>query len=73
MIPVFLNAGARVIAPDWFRFGRSDKPTHDKSYTYNFHRNNFVFLKRLNLKNITLVLQDWGGLWANPAHGGRSL
>ncbi len=63
MIPVFLAAGARVIAPDWFGFGRSDKPTHDASYTYNFHRNTILsFLKHLNLKNITLVLQDWGGL-----------
>jgi len=63
MIPVFLGAGARVIAPDWFGFGRSDKPKHDASYTYNFHRNTILTLiKSLNLKNVTLVVQDWGGL-----------
>lgn len=63
MIPVFLSAGARVIAPDWFGFGRSDKPTHDATYTYHFHRNTILALiKRLRLKNVTLVVQDWGGL-----------
>ena len=63
MIPIFLSAGARVIAPDWFGFGRSDKPTHDATYTYHFHRNTILALmKRLRLKNVTLVVQDWGGL-----------
>lgn len=38
MIPVFLAAGARVVAPDWFGFGRSDKPVEDSAYTYSFHR-----------------------------------
>ena len=63
MIPIFLAAGGRVIAPDWFGFGRSDKPIHDASYTYHFHRNTILaFIKKLNLKNLTLVVQDWGGL-----------
>ena len=63
MIPIFLNAGARVIAPDWFGFGKSDKPKHDATYTYHFHRNTILtLLKRLDLKNVTLVVQDWGGL-----------
>ena len=63
MIPVFRQAGARVVAPDWFGFGRSDKPTDDAVYTFSFHRNTLLrFVERLDLRNITLVCQDWGGL-----------
>ena len=63
MLPVFVESGARVICPDWLGFGRSDKPTDDAVYTYHFHRNMMVALiERLDLKNITLVCQDWGGL-----------
>ena len=63
MIPIFLDAGYRVIAPDYFGFGRSDKPVEDKVYTFNFHRNSIIeFIKQLQLKNIVLVVQDWGGL-----------
>ena len=63
MIPVFASAGARVIAPDWLGFGRSDKPVRDATYTYHFHRNMIIsFIKRLDLHNITLVVQDWGGV-----------
>jgi pimeloyl-ACP methyl ester carboxylesterase len=63
MIPVFLDSGARVIAPDWLGFGRSDKPVADETYTFHFHRNMMVELvRRLDLQNITLVCQDWGGL-----------
>jgi haloalkane dehalogenase len=63
MIPTFLGSEARVIAPDWLGFGRSDKPVHDETYTYTFHRNMILaFVRQLDLKNITLVVQDWGGL-----------
>ncbi len=63
MIPVFLESGARVIAPDLLGFGRSDKPVEQSDYSFNFHRDYLLALvKRLNLKNITLVCQDWGGL-----------
>lgn len=63
MIPVFLEAGARVIAPDWFGFGRSDKPVDDAVYTFPFHRGSVLrLIERLDLTNITLVCQDWGGL-----------
>lgn len=63
MIPVFVAAGARVVAPDLFGFGRSDKPVEDAVYTFNFHRNSLLrFIERLDLRNITLVCQDWGGL-----------
>lgn len=63
MIPVFLASRARVIAPDLFGFGRSDKPVDDAVYTWDFHRNALLrFVERLDLTNITLVVQDWGGL-----------
>ncbi len=63
MIPVFIASGARVIAPDWLGFGRSDKPVEDNVYTYTFHRKMMLALIRhLDLTNITLVVQDWGGL-----------
>lgn len=63
MIPVFAAAGARVVAPDFFGFGRSDKPIDDATYTFSFHRNTALrFIERLDLRNITLVVQDWGGL-----------
>jgi pimeloyl-ACP methyl ester carboxylesterase len=63
MIPVFLESGARVIAPDWLGFGRSDKPANDRTYTFSFHRNMMLSLIRsLDLNRITLVVQDWGGL-----------
>lgn len=63
MIPVFLESGARVIAPDLLGFGRSDKPAAQSDYSFHFHRNYLLALvRRLDLKNITLVVQDWGGL-----------
>ncbi|MEO3415361.1 haloalkane dehalogenase [Roseovarius sp. CAU 1744] len=63
MIPVFADAGARVIAPDWLGFGKSDKPVDDGVYSFDFHRNYMLALiKRLDLQNITLVVQDWGGV-----------
>ena len=63
MIPVFLATGARVVAPDLFGFGRSDKPVDDAVYGFHFHRRMLLALvERLDLRNITLVVQDWGGL-----------
>lgn len=63
MIPVFLESGARVVAPDFFGFGRSDKPVNDADYSFAFHRAYMLrFIERLQLTNLTLVVQDWGGL-----------
>ena len=63
MIPVFVEAGHRVIAPDLIGFGRSDKPTEESVYTFDFHREMLLSLiDRLDLQNIRLVCQDWGGL-----------
>ena len=63
MIPVFAAAGARVVAPDLLGFGRSDKPVDESVYTFDFHRNYLMrFIETLDLKNVTLVCQDWGGI-----------
>lgn len=63
MIPVFVAAGHRVIAPDLLGFGRSDKPADDQAYTFHFHRSMLMALiERLGLQRITLVCQDWGGI-----------
>jgi pimeloyl-ACP methyl ester carboxylesterase len=63
MIPVFLKAGQRAIAVDMFGFGRSDKPVDDATYTYHFHRNALLaFVEKLDLKDVCLVVQDWGGV-----------
>jgi haloalkane dehalogenase len=53
----------RVIAPDFFGFGKSDKFTERSEYSFQMHRDSLVaFLDRLGLGRITLVAQDWGGL-----------
>ncbi len=63
MIPVFAASGARVIAPDLLGFGKSDKPIDEGTYHFEFHRNYLIALiEKLDLNNVTLVCQDWGGL-----------
>ncbi len=63
MIPVFLAAGDRVVAPDLIGFGKSDKPKKDAAHTFSWHRQVLLeFIERLDLKNVVLVVQDWGGI-----------
>jgi haloalkane dehalogenase len=63
MIPPFVAAGYRVIAPDFAGFGRSDKPEDEDFYTFEMHRDFLLWLlEALKLKNVTLAVQDWGGL-----------
>ncbi|WP_233838764.1 haloalkane dehalogenase [Paraburkholderia sp. ZP32-5] len=63
MIPVFVAHGHRVVALDLFGFGRSDKPADDLVYRYHFHRDSIrQFIEHLDLKNVCLVGQDWGGI-----------
>ncbi len=63
MIPVFLEGGCRAVAPDLVGFGRSDKPVDRNDYTYNRHVEWMqAWLEQMDLKGITLVCQDWGGL-----------
>jgi haloalkane dehalogenase len=63
MIPLLVVRGARVVAPDFVGFGRSDKPPDEALYTFDFHRRFLLeFIEQLGIKHITLVVQDWGGL-----------
>ena len=63
MIPLCAAAGHRVIAPDLIGFGRSDKPTKMSDYSYQRHLDWYTtFLDHLELRDITLFCQDWGGL-----------
>ena len=63
MIPVFLQAGHRVVAPDLIGFGKSDKPKRESFHSFSLHRQTLLeFIERLNLQNVVLVVQDWGGL-----------
>ena len=63
MIPPFLAAGYRVVAPDFIGFGRSDKPVEEGFYTFDMHRDFILNLvEKLNLSGVTLAVQDWGGL-----------
>ena len=62
MIPLLVGAGYRCIAPDHLGFGRSDKPTDIHWYTIARHTEVLTSLiTALDLKDITLVCQDWGG------------
>jgi haloalkane dehalogenase len=61
MIPPLARV-ARCIAPDYFGFGRSDKPTERAWYSYERHVASIARLAdHLDLRRITLVVQDWGG------------
>jgi haloalkane dehalogenase len=62
MIPPLAQAG-RVIVPDLIGFGRSDKPVAANAYSYKSHvRWVRKFVEQLDLRRVTLVGQDWGGL-----------
>jgi len=63
MVPVFLAEGHRVVAPDLVGFGKSDKPKKDVAHSFDFHRQVLLeFVERLDLGDLVLVVQDWGGL-----------
>lgn len=63
MIPVFLAAGHRVVAPDLPGFGKSDKPIDTAQHRFGWHRQVLLeFIEALDLQRVNLVVQDWGGL-----------
>jgi len=66
IIPTLAKAH-RVVVPDLIGFGRSDKPMDRAAYTYEMHNKTMrAFIAALDLKRITLVCQDWGGLIGLP-------
>lgn len=64
MLPVLAEAGLRAVAPDLVGFGRSDKPAavDDHSYARHVEWVRSLAFDVLNLRAVTLVGQDWGGL-----------
>jgi haloalkane dehalogenase len=63
MIPPLIKEGFRAIAPDLIGFGRSDKPLRTKDYSHTRHVDVVLqFVRNLNLRDITLFCQNWGGL-----------
>ena len=75
MIPLFVEAGYRAIAPDLVGFGRSDKPASRLDHTYQRHVDWMAaWMEALDLQRITLIAQDWGsliGLRLVAEHGER--
>lgn len=63
MIPPLVAAGHRAVSFDFPGFGRSDKPSRVGAYSYALHRQALLgMIEGLDLQNVTLVVQDWGGL-----------
>jgi haloalkane dehalogenase len=63
MIPPVAAAGLRVLAPDLIGFGKSDKPDRPQDYSYAAHVAwALAWIEKLDLRDITLVCQDWGSL-----------
>lgn len=63
MIPVFVGAGYRVIAPDLIGFGKSDKPSDPAAHTYQAHVDWMTgFVRQLGTQHAAAFMQDWGGL-----------
>lgn len=62
MIPR-LSARGRVVAMDFLGFGRSDKFTDPRAYSFAMHRDTLIaFIEALDLRDLTMVVQDWGGM-----------
>ena len=62
VIAVLAEAGLRVIAPDLIGYGRSDKLSEATDFTFSRHVDWLHDLvTRLDLRDVTLVVQDWGG------------
>ena len=72
MIAVLADAGLRVIAPDAFGFGRSDKPVQIGDYTFLQHVAWLEeFMDVLDLSDITPIVQDWGSVIGLRCVGNR--
>lgn len=62
MLDALVGSGHRVVCPDLVGFGRSDKPTDQGWYTYERHVEFAArHLEQIDLQDITVVVQDWGG------------
>lgn len=62
LIPIALKQNFRILAIDLPGFGKSDKPLKKDFFSFNNYRKILLnFIDKLNLKNINLVLHEWGG------------
>lgn len=55
----YLSTKGRCIAPDLIGMGKSDKPNIKYGFTDSYNYLN-AFIEKMGLKNVTLVLHDWG-------------
>ena len=63
-VPALVAQGHRVVAPDLIGFGKSDKPLEESFHHYAYHRKVLLeLIERLDLSNIHMAEQDWGGLF----------
>jgi haloalkane dehalogenase len=64
VIPPLVDAGLRAVAVDLVGFGRSDKPTRPEDHSFARHVEwvRALAFDNLDLREVTLVGQDWGGL-----------
>ncbi|MEU6220279.1 haloalkane dehalogenase [Streptomyces sp. NPDC047022] len=64
IIAGLVDRGHRVLAPDLVGFGRSDKPASQSDHTFERHVAwmSHALFKGLNLSDVTLFGQDWGGM-----------
>ena len=63
LIATMVAAGDRVVVPDMPGFGKSDKPKRETAHSFSWHRQILLeLIERLDLKNIILVVRDWGGV-----------
>ena len=66
MIPLMAE-DHRVIAPDFIGFGKSDKFIRESDYSFQMHLDSIIaFVEALDLNNVTIVMQDWGGILGMP-------
>lgn len=64
VIPILVDAGYHVIAPDYIGFGRSDKLPRTEDYTFDKHLGWLVsFFSALDLSGVTAMMFDWGGFF----------
>ena len=63
MVPLLVDSGYRVIAPDLIGFGKSDKPINSDLHSYGNHVRWLAdFVQQLDIKNAVAFMQDWGGM-----------
>jgi len=64
MIKLLVDAGYRVVAPDYIGFGRSDKLPAEEDYSFDAHINWLTeFIGGMDFTEVTAFMFDWGGFF----------